>query len=330
MRSVFVAGGTGMVGGAICRRLSVDPDCRILAPNRKELDLSDAFAVKDFFQSNQIDEVYLAAARVGGIHANNTYPVDFLVDNLAIQNNVITNAATYGVNKLLFLGSSCIYPKLAEQPIVEKSLLCGALEPTNEPYALAKIVGIKLCESMNRQYGTDFRSIMPTNLYGPGDNYHPENSHVIPGLIRRFHEADKYGHRYVQVWGTGEVFREFLHVDDLAEACALVMSVSREEYLQVTSERISHINIGFGSDTTIKDLAWLVAEIVGYDGEISFDTSKPDGTPKKLLDSSKARALGWRPKIDLRTGLVATYAEFLKETEGDQKNVNQELIEGEL
>ena len=291
------------------------------APSRKELDLTDAIAVKDFFEANRIDEVYLAAARVGGIHANNTYPVDFLVDNVAIQNNVITSAAAFGVKKLLFLGSSCIYPKFAEQPIVEKSLLCGALEPTNEPYALAKILGIKLCESMNRQHGTDFRSVMPTNLYGPGDNYHPENSHVIPGLIRRFHEAVNHGRRSVQVWGTGEVFREFLHVDDLADACLLILSTSRQEYLKITSERVSHINVGFGSDVTIKELARLVAETVGFSGEIFFDASKPDGTPRKLLDSSRAQALGWTPRIDLRKGLAATYAEFLKETEDDQRKV---------
>jgi GDP-L-fucose synthase len=313
MRNVFVAGGSGMVGSAICRRLAMEGDCLIMAPARHELDLTDRAAVRNFFATRSIDEVYLAAARVGGIYANNTYPVEFLADNLDIQNNIILCAREVGVPKLLFLGSSCIYPKLAEQPIREESLLTGALEPTNEAYALAKIAGLKLCESMNRQYGTDYRSVMPTNLYGPGDNYHPENSHVIPGLIRRFHDAVRLGHDRIEVWGTGSVHREFLHVDDLADACHVVMSVSCQDYQGITSERVNHINVGFGTDVTIRDLAQLIAETVGFKGEIIYDSSKPDGTPKKLLNSSKLRALGWKPQIGLSKGLESTYFRFKRD-----------------
>ena len=264
---------------------------------------------------SSIDEVYLAAAKVGGIHANNTYPAEFIYDNLAIECNIIHQAWRSGVKKLLFLGSSCIYPRLAEQPMREDALLGGTLEPTNEPYAIAKIAGIKMCESYNRQHGTDYRSVMPTNLYGPGDNYHPENSHVIPALLRRFHEARLDGADSVTIWGSGRALREFLHVDDMARACIHVMNLSPDQYLQVTDPRLSHINVGTGMDCSIAELGSTMREVTGFAGRIHYDSSKPDGAPRKLLDSSKIRHLGWRPRYTLKDGLRQTYDWFVDQYE---------------
>jgi GDP-L-fucose synthase len=266
--------------------------------------------VREFFRSERVDQVYLAAAKVGGIHANNTYPADFIYDNMMVQANVVHEAWQAGIEKLLFLGSSCIYPRLAPQPIKEEYLMSGMLEPTNEPYAMAKIAGIKLCESYNRQYGTDYRSVMPTNLYGPGDNYHPENSHVIPGLMRRFHEAKAAGAPEVVIWGSGKPMREFLYVDDMAAACVHVMDLGREAYAAHTDPMHSHINVGTGEDVTIAELARLVGETVGYQGRIVFDTSKPDGTPRKLLDVSKLKALGWQATTSLPEGLRRTWTAY--------------------
>ena len=277
-----------------------------------ELDLKDQADVHSFFSELRPEYVFLSAARVGGIYANNTYPADFIYDNLMIEANVIHAAFSSGVKRLLFLGSSCIYPKFAPQPMKEEALLTGKLEPTNEPYAIAKIAGIKLCESYNRQHGTDFRSLMPTNLYGPGDNFHPTDSHVIPALIRRFHEAKEEKRDKVVVWGTGKAMREFLYVDDLADACIFVMNISREQYRSVTSPMCSHINCGTGRDSSIKELARLIASVVGFKGEIVFDTSRPDGTPRKLLDISKIKALGWRPETELRYGLEKSYRWYLE------------------
>ncbi len=300
-----------MVGSALVRRLTNEPDTKLLLASHDELDLLDQQAVNRFFAKHSIDEVYLAAARVGGIHANNTFPVDFIYQNLAIQTNVIQAAHAYDVQKLLFLGSSCIYPKLAPQPIPESALLAGALEPTNEPYAIAKIAGIKLCESYNRQYGRDYRSVMPTNLYGINDNFHPENSHVIPALMRRFHEAKLANQPSVTVWGSGKPKREFLQADDLADACAYLMALPETKYAQYVSPRCSHVNVGCGEDISIADLAGLMARVVGYKGELHFDTSKPDGTPRKLLDVSLLSKLGWHARIELEKGLQATYAWYL-------------------
>ena len=315
---IFVAGHRGMVGSAICRQLisqGTDPGA-IVTRNRNELDLTDQLAVRRLLWEIRPSEVYLAAAKVGGIFANNNYPADFIGINLAIQTNLITAAFEAGVNRLLFLGSSCIYPRLARQPITEDSLLTGLLEATNEPYAVAKIAGIKLCESMNRQYGAShgisYRSVMPTNLYGPGDNYHPENSHVVPALIRRFHEAKKDGLPCVVVWGSGSPRREFLHVGDLARACLHVMSLPDAAYTASTTPMCSHINIGYGQDITIRETAQLIAKVVGYEGRIQFDTTKPDGTPRKLLDSSRILKLGWQPTMDFEQGLTETYADFLE------------------
>lgn len=307
---IFVAGHRGMVGSAIVRALHKRDDCDITTRTRSELDLRDQLAVNNFFSENVIDQVYLAAAKVGGIFANDTYPADFILENLQIQNNVIDSAHKSGVNKLLFLGSSCIYPRLAPQPIKEEYLLTGVLEPTNEPYAIAKIAGIKLCESISRQYGREYRSIMPTNLYGPGDNYHPENSHVIPGLLRKFHEAKIGNLSHVSVWGTGAPRREFLHTDDLAEAAIYSMNLPQEEWSTLTSPNVAHLNIGTGTDISISDLAHLIADIVSYKGAIIFDKSKPDGTPRKLLDVSKIYSSGWHSTIKLREGLSKVYAEF--------------------
>ncbi|WP_018875391.1 GDP-L-fucose synthase [Thioalkalivibrio sp. ALE31] len=309
---VFVAGHRGMVGSAICRQLEDWPGVELLTRTHAELDLTDQAAVQAFMRVERPDQVYLAAAKVGGIHANNTYPAEFIRDNLAIQTNVIHAAHGAGVRRLLFLGSSCIYPREAPQPIAEASLLTGPLEPTNEPYAIAKIAGIKLCESYNRQYGTDYRSVMPTNLYGPGDNYHPENSHVIPGLIRRFHEAKQAGADYVTVWGSGTPRREFLHVDDMAGACVHVMNLDQTTYAEHTEPMLSHINVGTGEDLTIAELAQRVAGVVGFRGELRFDRSKPDGTPRKQLDVSRLAALGWKARIGLDEGLAGAYAEFLE------------------
>ncbi|GIZ51039.1 GDP-L-fucose synthase [Noviherbaspirillum aridicola] len=301
------------MGSAIVRALRKRDYSNILTRTHAELDLKDQAAVRAFFAEHQPEEVYLAAAKVGGIHANNTYPAEFIYDNLMVQSNVIHEAWRAGVRKLLFLGSSCIYPRMAEQPIREEYLMNGALEPTNEPYAIAKIAGIKMCESYNRQYGTDFRSVMPTNLYGPGDNYHPENSHVIPALIRRFHEAKIAGAEKVVIWGTGKPRREFLHVDDMADACVHVMNLDNATYAAHTSPMLSHINVGTGEDVTIREVAEMIKNAVGFKGEIEYDTSKPDGTPRKLMNTAKLTALGWRPSKSLGDGLKETYGHFVAE-----------------
>lgn len=309
---IYVAGHRGMVGSAIVRQLLAQghPRERIVTRTHAELDLTDQAAVRAFFAAERPDQVYLAAAKVGGIHANNSYPADFIYQNLIIEANVIDAAHRHGVEKLLFLGSSCIYPKLAPQPMREDALLTGPLEPTNEPYAIAKIAGIKLCESYNRQYGTDYRSVMPTNLYGPGDNYHPQNAHVIPALIRRFHEAKASNAPSVTVWGTGTPRREFLYVDDMAAACVHVMNLPKAVYDQHTQPMCSHINVGSGHDITIRELAETIACVVGYTGEICFDPSRPDGTPRKLMDSSRLNALGWKAKVGLHEGLKMAYQDF--------------------
>lgn len=309
-KRIYVAGHRGLVGSAIVRALHKRGNDTIITRTHAELDLTDQAQVRAFFAAEKIDEVYLAAAHVGGIHANNTYPADFISNNLMIQSNVIQEAWRHGVEKLLFLGSSCIYPRMAAQPIKEEYLLSGPLEATNEPYAIAKIAGIKMCESFNRQHGTDFRSVMPTNLYGPGDNYHPENSHVIPALIRRFHEAKVNGADKVVIWGTGTPRREFLFVDDMAAACLHVMDLEHAVYATHTTPTLSHINVGTGQDVTINELAGIIRKAVGFDGDIAYDTSKPDGTPRKLLDVSKLNALGWKPATQLTEGIRRTYEEF--------------------
>jgi len=303
-----------MVGSAIVRNLEAQGFANILTRTHAELDLTNQAAVQSFFEQEKPDQVYLAAAKVGGIHANNTFPAEFIYDNLMVQGNVIHQAFVSGVKKLLFLGSSCIYPKLAPQPMSEDALLTGKLEPTNEPYAIAKIAGIKMCESYNRQYGQshgiDYRSVMPTNLYGPGDNYHPENSHVIPALIRRFHEAKIANAPEVVIWGTGTPRREFLYVDDMAAASAFVMQLSKEIYDSQTEPMQSHINVGFGSDVTIAELATAVGTAVGYQGKISFDASKPDGSPRKWMSSDRLNALGWQAQVGLELGLAQAYAAY--------------------
>jgi len=315
---IYVAGHNGLVGSAIVRTLRAQGHTNIVTRSHKELELTDQAQVREFFRTEKIDQVYLAAARVGGIHANNTYPADFIYDNMMVQANVVHEARVNGVQKLLFLGSSCIYPRMAPQPIKEEYLMSGMLEPTNEPYAMAKIAGIKLCESYNRQYGTDYRSVMPTNLYGPGDNYHPENSHVIPALIRRFHEAKLGNAPEVVIWGSGKPMREFLYVDDMAAACVHVMHLDHDTYAKHTDPMHSHINVGTGEDVTIADLARLVGEVVGYRGRIGFDTSKPDGTPRKLLDVSKLTQLGWQASTPLPEGLRHAYAAFVELMEAEQ------------
>jgi len=313
---IFVAGAGGMVGSALVRALrgAGVADSALLTPGHRALDLTDQSAVRAFMQAERPDVVYLAAARVGGIHANNTYPATFIYENLAIATNVIQEAFAAGVRRLLFLGSSCIYPKLAPQPMTETALLTGPLEPTNEPYAIAKIAGIKLCESYNRQYGdshgVDYRSVMPTNLYGPGDNYHPENSHVIPALLRRIHEAKAQGQAEVVIWGTGTPRREFLHVDDLASACLAVMALDRAAYGALGTPLCSHLNVGYGDDVTIRTLAETIAEVVGYEGALAFDSSRADGAPRKLMASDRLRGLGWRPHYDLPAGLAHAYEDF--------------------
>lgn len=304
---VFVAGDRGMVGSAIVRRLRALGYANLLTASRAELDLVSQAAVDAFFAHHRIDHVVVAAAKVGGIHANNAYPAEFLYDNLMIEANLVHAAHRAGVNRLLFLGSSCIYPRDAQQPMAEEALLTGRLEPTNEPYAIAKIAGIKLCESYNRQYGRDYRSVMPTNLYGPGDNFHPENSHVIPALIRRFHAAVEAGERSVTIWGSGKPMREFLHVDDMAAACVHVMELDEVEYRSEVQPMLSHLNVGTGEDCSIRELAQAIARVTGFHGELLFDTSKPDGTPRKLLDVSKLRRLGWEAAIGLEQGLRDTY-----------------------
>jgi GDP-L-fucose synthase len=307
----YVAGHNGMAGSAIVRALRAHGDADIVVRSHAELDLTSQPAVREFFARERPDRVVLAAGKVGGIRANDTYPAEFIYENLMIECNVIHSAHLANVQKLLFLGSSCIYPRAVPQPMREDALLTGPLEPTNEPYAVAKIAGIKLCESYNRQHGVDFRSVMPTNLYGPGDNYHPENSHVIPALIRRFHEAKERGAAEVAVWGTGGPRREFLFVDDMAEACAHVMGLDRATYEAHTQPMLSHINVGSGEDLPIAELARRVAKVVGYPGRIAFDASKPDGAPRKLLDVSRLRALGWAPRVGLDEGLALAYRDFL-------------------
>lgn len=311
---IYVGGHRGMVGSAIVRALQSQGHSNLVTRTHADLDLTNQVAVNQFFADEKPDQVYMAAAKVGGIHANNTYPADFIYQNLMVQANVIEAAFRNGVKRLLFLGSSCIYPRLAEQPMREDALLSGPLEPTNEPYAIAKIAGIKLCESYNRQYsashGVDYRSVMPTNLYGPGDNYHPENSHVIPALIRRFHEAKVSGAPSVSIWGSGTPKREFLYVDDMAVASVFVMNLPQAVYQQHTQPMLSQINVGFGSDVTIAELAHAVGRTVGYEGAIDFDSSKPDGAPRKWMDSSRLNALGWQAKVNLARGLSLAYDDF--------------------
>ena len=310
---IYVAGHRGMVGSAIVRELAARGVTNVLARTHAELDLTDQSAVRSFFETARPSQVYLAAAQVGGIHANNTYPAEFIYRNLMIEGNVIHEAWRAGVNKLLFLGSSCIYPRMAAQPMSEEALLTGTLEPTNEPYAIAKIAGIKLCESYNRQYGVDYRSVMPTNLYGPGDYYHRENSHVIPALIRRFHEAKMSGAPSLTIWGTGTPRREFLFVDDMARASVHVMQLDKTVYDANTQTMLSHINVGTGEDLTIRELAGIIAGVVGYEGAIECDPSKPDGAPRKLMNVTRLKALGWQPRVSLEQGLRVAYQEFLRQ-----------------
>lgn len=308
---IYVAGHRGMVGSAIVRQLEGQGYKRLVTRTHAELDLCNQSAVRQFFNDNKIDAVYLSAARVGGIHANNVYPAEFIYQNMMIEANMIHEAWRSGVEKLLFLGSSCIYPKLATQPMVESELLTNTLEPTNEPYAIAKIAGIKLCESYNRQYGVDYRSVMPTNLYGPNDNFHSENSHVIPALLRRFHEAKEQGKESVELWGSGKPMREFLHVDDMAAASIYVMNLVKDQYDKNTQPMLSHINVGTGIDCTIRDMAETIASVVGFDGQLVFDASKPDGPPRKLLDVGRLSSMGWKATISLEDGLRNTYDWFL-------------------
>lgn len=316
---IYVAGHRGMVGGAILRRLQARKDAgedlTLLTRTHAELDLTSQAAVKEFMQTEKPDVVILAAAKVGGIHANNTYPAEFIYENLMIECNVIHQAFAAGVTRLLQLGSSCIYPKAVPQPMKEDALLTGTLEPTNEPYAIAKIAGIKICESYNRQYGVDYRSVMPTNLYGPGDNFHPENSHVMPALIRRFHEAAQNGTPEVVIWGSGKPMREFLHVDDMAEASLFVLDLDKATYDANTEPMLSHINVGTGTDISIMDLALMIAKVTGYKGKISNDPSKPDGTMKKLMDVSRLARMGWTARVALEDGVAETY-EWFKQAEG--------------
>jgi GDP-L-fucose synthase len=310
-QNIFVAGHRGMVGSAIVRRLQTAGYRNVLCAGRDELDLLDQRAVRNYFGDNQVDQVYLAAAKVGGIHANNSFPADFIYENLMIEANVIQAAHQSDVQRLLFLGSSCIYPKHAEQPMKEEALLTGPLEPTNEPYAIAKIAGIKLCESYNRQHARDYRSVMPTNLYGPHDNYHPQNSHVIPALLRRFHEAVQDDLAEVVIWGSGNPMREFLHVDDMAAASVHVMELEAGLYQANTQPMLSHINVGTGEDCTIRELAQTIAKVTGFKGELDFDASKPDGAPRKLMDVSRLRSLGWQATIGLEEGLSDAYRWFV-------------------
>ncbi|QGY19731.1 GDP-L-fucose synthase [Escherichia coli] len=312
-KRIYVAGHRGMVGSAICRQLSLRDDIELVVKTHKELDLTVQKDVDAFFEQEKIDQVYLAAAKVGGIYANNTFPAEFIYQNLMIESNIIHSAHKAGIQKLLFLGSSCIYPKFAKQPMNESALLTGILEPTNEPYAIAKIAGIKLCESYNRQYGRDYRSVMPTNLYGINDNFHPENSHVIPALMRRFHEAKESGAPEVIVWGTGTPMREFLYVDDMAAASVHVMELDEAIYQQNTQPMLSHINVGTGVDCSIRgNKNETMASVVGYQGKIVFDVTKPDGTPRKLMDVTRLKNLGWQYRYNLHEGLSLTYKWFIE------------------
>ncbi len=308
---IYIAGHRGLVGSAIVRRLEARGFVNLIMRTHKELDLTNQVSVQGFFNREKPDYVILAAAKVGGIHANNTYPADFIYVNMMIEANVINSAYEHNVKRLLFLGSTCIYPKAVEQPMREDALLTDVLEPTNEPYALAKITGIKLCESYNRQYNTDYRSVMPTNLYGPNDNFHPDNSHVIPALIRRLHEAKINNNAEVIIWGSGKPRREFLYVDDMARACLHVLDLDKSIYNQYTQPMCSHINIGFGSDITIEELAMSIASVVGYNGKLKFDTTKPDGPSRKLVDSTRLNNLGWNAKVTLNDGLENTYRSYL-------------------
>jgi GDP-L-fucose synthase len=309
---IYVAGHRGMVGSAIIRQLQAKGGCEIVTRNHAELDLVNQADVQKFFRDEHIDQVYLAAAKVGGIHANNTYPAQFIYENMMMECNIVHAAHLASVQKILFLGSSCIYPKLARQPMKESAILTGTLESTNEPYAIAKIAGIKLCESYNRQYGRDYRSVMPTNLYGPHDNYHPENAHVIPALLGRFHEAVLSGECEVVIWGSGTPMREFLHVDDMAAASMYVMNLDDAIYRENTQPMLSHINVGAGVDCTIRELAEMVAKVTNFKGRLVFDKTKPDGTPRKLMDVSRLKSLGWQAQIGLEDGLRATYAWFVE------------------
>jgi GDP-L-fucose synthase len=312
---IFIAGHRGMVGSALKRRLESNTNVEVVSRARSELDLTSQAAVNQFFASEEIDQIYLAAAKVGGIQANHEYPAEFIYQNLMIEANVIHAAHTNDIQKLLFLGSSCIYPKASAQPMNENELLTGKLEPTNEPYAIAKIAGIKLCESYNRQFGRDYRSAMPTNLYGPGDNFHPDNSHVVPALLKRFHDAKLENAPRVSVWGSGAPKREFLHVDDMASACVHIMQLPNETHISNTEPMLSHINVGTGTDCSIRELTELISEITEFPGEIVFDTSKPDGTPRKLMDVSRLTSLGWTASIPLREGLKDAYHWFLQNQE---------------
>jgi GDP-L-fucose synthase len=318
-KRIYVAGHKGMVGSALVRLLSNQADIELIVRERSELDLLNQQAVQDFFEQENIDQVYLAAAKVGGIVANNRYPADFIYENLMIESNVIHSAHMNGLNKLLFLGSSCIYPRLADQPVAEEALLTGGLEPTNEPYAAAKILGIKLCESYNRQHGRDYRSVMPASLYGENDNFHSENSHVIPALMRRFHDAKLAGDRKVEVWGTGNAMREFLHVNDMAMASVYIMNLDEESYLAHSQPMLSHINVGTGIDCTIRELVEIMASVVGYQGKIEFDISKPDGTPRKLLNIARIKKMGWECSVSLEDGLKDTYRWFLNNLDSFRK-----------
>ncbi|WP_442866317.1 GDP-L-fucose synthase [Aeromonas sp. QDB20] len=318
-KRIYVAGHNGMVGSAIVRQLLARSDIEVITRSRSDLNLLNQSVVNDFFTTERIDQVYLAAAKVGGIHANSAYPAEFIYENLLIECNIIHAAHLNNVQHLLFLGSSCIYPKLAAQPMTEAALLTGVLEATNEPYAIAKIAGIKLCESYNRQYGRDYRSVMPTNLYGENDNFHPKNSHVIPALIRRFHEAKLRGDAEVVVWGTGTPMREFLYVDDMAAASVHVMELDKETYKANTEPMLSHINVGTGVDCTIREMAETMAKVVGFEGKVVFDSSKPDGTPRKLMDVSRLAALGWRYQVSLEQGLTKTYQWYLANQENFRK-----------
>ncbi len=309
---IFIAGHKGMVGNAINDALRKNTDYEIITKEKSELNLLNQNQVENFFRKNKVDQIYIAAAKVGGIFANNKYPANFIYENLKIETNIIESAHKNDVNKILFLGSSCIYPKFAKQPIKEEYLLTGPLEDTNEPYAVAKIAGIKLCESYNRQYGRDYRSVMPTNLYGPNDNFHPTNSHVIPGLINRFHHASENNEKEIMIWGSGKPLREFLYIDDMASASLHIMNLEKDVLEKQTETNLSHINVGSGKDYSIKDLGSKISDITGFKGNIRFDSSKPDGTPRKLLDISKLKKLGWSPSISLDDGLLKTYEWYKK------------------